>query len=203
MRAWRQGNVAVVSAPGAGIADDKAVYAFVPEIIRYFLGEDPILPNVPTWRCGDPDDCQFVLGHLDALVVKPANESGGLRRRDRADGGAQRHLPSWPSASSSSRPTGWPNRCCRSRPCRRCATGAWRHGTSTSGLSPCSDPTEAYVTSGGLTRVARTAGSLIVNSSQGGGTKDTWIVDATLADLDEPRPSRERSPSPLPGRGAR
>ena len=77
MRAWRAGNVALVSAPGAGIADDKAVYAFVPEIIRYFLGEEPILPNVPTWRCGDPDDCQFVLGHLDALVVKPANESGG------------------------------------------------------------------------------------------------------------------------------
>ncbi len=69
--------MAVVSAPGAGIADDKAVYAFVPEIIRYFLGEDPILPNVPTWRCGDPEDCQFVLAHLDALVVKPANESGG------------------------------------------------------------------------------------------------------------------------------
>ena len=86
MRAWRAGNVAIVSAPGAGVADDKAIYAYAPEIIRYFLDEEPILANVPTWRCSDPDDCRYVLGHLDALVVKPATESGGYRGGHRSNG---------------------------------------------------------------------------------------------------------------------
>jgi uncharacterized circularly permuted ATP-grasp superfamily protein len=121
IRAWRAGQVAIVSAPGAGVADDKAVYAFVPDVIRYFLGEDPILPNVPTWRCGDPADCQFVLGHLDALVVKPANESGGYGV---VIGPTAVPTPwlSWPSGSSSIRPIGWHSPCCP-----RCAMGiSWR-----------------------------------------------------------------------------
>ncbi len=196
MRAWRAGNVAVVSAPGAGVADDKAVYAFVPEIIRFFLGEDPILPNVPTWRCGDPADCQFVLGHLDALVVKPANESGGYGVVIGPTAGAEalalvaqrieQYPPNWvaqPVLSLSTMPT-----LCE-------GTVVPRHVD----LRPFTllGPLGAYVTSGGLTRVARTAGSLIVNSSQGGGSKDTWIVDATLAETDEPGVSSDddRAPS--------
>jgi len=183
MRAWRKGHVAIVSAPGVGIADDKAVYAFVPEIIRYFLGEEPILPNVPTWRCGDPEDCQFVLGHLDALVVKPANESGGYGVVIGPTAGAdalalvaqriEQFPPNWvaqPVLSLSTMPT--------------LCDGAVvpRHVD----LRPFAllGPEGAYVTSGGLTRVARSEGSLIVNSSQGGGSKDTWVVDAVLSELD-------------------
>src|SRR6202140_4095194 len=184
IRAWRAGRVAIVSAPGAGVADDKAVYAFVPEIIRYFLGEDPILPNVPTWRCGDPSDCQFVLGHLDALVVKPANESGGYGVVIGPTAGAdalalvaqriEQYPPNWvaqPVLSLSTMPT-------------LCDENVVARHVD---LRPFTllGPEGAYVTSGGLTRVARHAGSLIVNSSQGGGSKDTWIVDATLADLDD------------------
>jgi uncharacterized circularly permuted ATP-grasp superfamily protein len=185
--------VAVVSAPGAGIADDKAIYAFVPEIIRYFLGEEPILPNVPTWRCGDPEDCQFVLGHLDALVVKPANESGGYGVVIGPTAGAEALVlvaqrieqfpPNWvaqPVLSLSTMPT-----LCDGNVVPRHVD-----------LRPFAllGPNGAYVTSGGLTRVARTAGSLIVNSSQGGGSKDTWIVDATLADLDDPGGTPEHDP---------
>ncbi|MGB0514522.1 MAG: circularly permuted type 2 ATP-grasp protein, partial [Wenzhouxiangellaceae bacterium] len=77
MRAWRAGKVAIANAPGAGVADDKVVYAWVPEIIRYYLGEEPLLANVPTWKCSSPDDLEYVLEHLNELVVKPANESGG------------------------------------------------------------------------------------------------------------------------------
>jgi uncharacterized circularly permuted ATP-grasp superfamily protein len=77
MRAWRKGTVALANAPGAGVADDKVVYSFVPEIIRYYLDEDPIIPNVPTFRCMDPKELDHVLGNLEDLVVKPANESGG------------------------------------------------------------------------------------------------------------------------------
>src|SRR5205807_477235 len=77
MRAWRAGNVALANAPGAGVADDKAVYAYVPAIIRYYLGEEPKIANVPTYICPDPVQRRHVLDHLDDLVVKPANESGG------------------------------------------------------------------------------------------------------------------------------
>ncbi len=77
MRAWKAGNVALANAPGAGVADDKVVYAFVPEIIKYYLDEEPILPNVPTYRCMDKNERDYVLDHLHELVVKPANESGG------------------------------------------------------------------------------------------------------------------------------
>jgi len=188
IRAWRAGTVALVNAPGTGVADDKAVYAFVPEIIRFFLGEEPILPNVPTWRCGDPDDRRFVLAHLDALVVKPANESGGYGIVIGPAAGpaalalvAQRieqHPPGWvaqPVLSLSTMPT-----LCD-------GTVSPRHVD----LRPFTlfGPDGAYVAPGGLTRVARQEGSLIVNSSQGGGSKDTWIVDLGLAG----EPGRGRS----------
>jgi uncharacterized circularly permuted ATP-grasp superfamily protein len=179
VRAWRAGTVALVNAPGTGVADDKAVYAFVPEIIRFFLDEEPILPNVPTWRCGDPDDRRFVLANLDALVVKPANESGGYGIVIGPAAGpaalalvAQRieqHPPNWvaqPMLSLSTMPT-----LCDGVVCPRHVD-----------LRPFTlfGPDGAYVAPGGLTRVARQAGSLIVNSSQGGGSKDTWIVDRAI-----------------------
>ena len=77
MDVYRAGRVALANAPGTGIADDKAVYAYVPQMIKYYLGEDMILPNVPTYVCGDPTQCEHVLANLDKLVIKPTNESGG------------------------------------------------------------------------------------------------------------------------------
>lgn len=175
MRAWHRGNVALVNAPGCGVADDKAVYAYVPEMIRYYLGEDPILPNVPTYLCMDGKQRQHVLANIDKLVIKPANESGGygmligpqstaeererfarLIRRDARNYIAQPHL------TLSTTPTLVGNRV---EP---------RHVD----LRPfILSGQETYVTTGGLTRVALRKGSSVVNSSQGGGSKDTWIVD--------------------------
>jgi uncharacterized circularly permuted ATP-grasp superfamily protein len=198
MRAWRAGNVAIVSAPGAGIADDKAVYAFVPEIIRYFLGEEPVLANVPTWRCGDLDDCRYVLGHLDALVVKPATESGGYGvvigpaagpdALARVAQRIERHPWNWvaqPVISLSTMPTLVDGRL---EP---------RHVD----LRPFTilGPSDVFSAPGGLTRVARSAGSLVVNSSQGGSSKDTWVVSAITPD-DGPGAGGEYAP-PLFGSG--
>jgi uncharacterized circularly permuted ATP-grasp superfamily protein len=179
LRAWRAGNVAIVSAPGAGIGDDKAIYAYVPEFIRYFLEEEPILPNVATWRCGDADERHYVLRHLAALVVKPATESGGFGVvigptagpdvLERVAHRIEQFGPAWvaqPVITLSTMPT--------------LVEGSLesRHVD----LRPFAilGPTDSYVAPGGLTRVARDAGSLIVNSSQGGGSKDTWVVNATL-----------------------
>ncbi len=176
MRSWRAGKVALANAPGSGVADDKVVYSFVPEIIRYYLGEDPIIPNVPTFRCMDPIQRDHVLKNLDKLVVKPANESGGYgmligpqstkKQRDefarliRKD---PRNYIAQPTLSLSSTPTLVGDGVCEPR-----------HVD----LRPfiLSGPTP-YVTMGGLTRVALRKGSLVVNSSQGGGSKDTWIID--------------------------
>jgi uncharacterized circularly permuted ATP-grasp superfamily protein len=181
MRAWRAGNVAIASAPGAGVADDKAVYSFVPEIIRYFLGEEPILANVPTWRCGDLDDCRYVLGHLDSLVVKPVTESGGYGVLIGPTAGPdalarvaqriERHPSGWvaqPVIPLSTMPTFVDGRL---EP---------RHVD----LRPFTvvGPNEAFVAPGGLTRVAGSPGSLVVNSSQGGGSKDTWVVHTIAPD---------------------
>jgi uncharacterized circularly permuted ATP-grasp superfamily protein len=153
MRAWRAGNVALANAPGAGVADDKVVYAYVPRIIEYYLGEKAILPNVPTLLLRDDDSRKRVLSDLGQWVVKPANESGGygmlIGPRATEDEKAAmaaavvqgdiepRHLDL--------------------RPFILQGRGVW-------------------VTPGGLTRVALRRGSLVVNSSQGGGSKDTWIV---------------------------
>jgi uncharacterized circularly permuted ATP-grasp superfamily protein len=200
IRSWKAGRVALVNAPGTGVADDKAVYAFVPEIIRFFLGEEPILPNVPTWRCGDPEDRRFVLANLDALVVKPANESGGYGIVIGPTAGptalelvAQRieqHPPNWvaqPMLSLSTMPT-----LCD-------GVVSPRHVD----LRPFTllGPDGAYVAPGGLTRVARREGSLIVNSSQGGGSKDTWIVERALTDEKRPVASVRSgglAPPPVP-----
>ncbi len=176
MRAWLKNKVALVNAPGAGVADDKVVYAFVPEMIRYYLGEDAILPNVPSYLCMRKRDRDHVLANLDKLVVKPANESGGYgmmigpraskKEREKFADLIQanpRNYMAQPTLSLSTAPT-----------------------LTEEGIEPrhldlrpfiLSRGDSVYVTTGGLTRVAMTKGSLVVNSSQGGGAKDTWIVD--------------------------
>ncbi|RLK50917.1 putative circularly permuted ATP-grasp superfamily protein [Alkalispirillum mobile] len=179
MRAWRKGHVAIANAPGAGVADDKVVYAHVPALIRYFLDEEPILPNVPTYQCVDPDDRAYVLDHLAELVVKPANESGGygmlIGPAATADERSQfadliranpRNYIAQPTLMISTCPT--------------LCDGELepRHVD----LRPFVLQGKSFnVTTGGLSRVALRKGSLVVNSSQGGGSKDTWVVD-TAAD---------------------
>jgi uncharacterized circularly permuted ATP-grasp superfamily protein len=181
MRAWKAGNVGIANAPGAGVADDKCVYAWVPDMIRYYLNEDPLIKNVPTYRCMYDDEREYVLANLHQLVLKPANESGGhgivIGDRATADelekaAAAVRDDPrNWvaqPILDLSTAPTlveeGIEPRHLDLRPFVLTGEGS-------------------YVTAGGLTRVALTKGSLIVNSSQGGGSKDTWIVDAVAAGL--------------------
>jgi uncharacterized circularly permuted ATP-grasp superfamily protein len=175
MRAWREGNVAIANAPGAGVADDKVVYAFVPEMIRYYLDEKPVLPNVPTYLCMDDKQREYVLANLDKLVVKPANESGGYgmlvgpyssKKDQQTFAGLIRKDPrnyiAQPTLSLSTCPT-----LCDGRV-------EPRHID----LRPFILSGETnHVTRGGLTRVALKKGSLVVNSSQGGGSKDTWVVD--------------------------
>jgi uncharacterized circularly permuted ATP-grasp superfamily protein len=176
LRVWRAGNVALANAPGTGVADDKVVYAYVPEMIRYYLKEEPILPNVPTYLCADPAQLEYVLAHLDELVVKPANESGGYGMlvgphatpAERESFHAKlkvdpRNYVAQPTLTLSTVPTlidGKPEA---------------RHVD----LRPfILQGRSMYVTPGGLTRVALRRGSLVVNSSQGGGSKDTWVVES-------------------------
>ncbi|MBD5769664.1 circularly permuted type 2 ATP-grasp protein [Marinomonas colpomeniae] len=176
MRAWRNGNVALANAPGAGVADDKVVYAYVPEIIRYFLNEEPILKNVETFLCDDPEQRAYVLDNLDKLVVKPANESGGYgmlvgphsTKKEQALFAElitkhPRNYIAQPTLKLSTAPTLISK-----------GTLEPRHLDLRPFILQAKD---TYVTTGGLTRVAMKKGSLVVNSSQGGGSKDTWIVD--------------------------
>jgi uncharacterized circularly permuted ATP-grasp superfamily protein len=175
MRAWKSGNVALANAPGAGVADDKVVYAYVPEFIKYYLDQDPILPNVPTYKCIDKLERQYVIDNISKMVVKPANESGGygmligphsskeehekfvrLIRRD------PRNYVAQPMLTLSTAPTLVGNRVEPRHLDLRPFILSGKHIT---------------VTTGGLTRVALRKGSTVVNSSQGGGSKDTWIVD--------------------------
>lgn len=193
LRAWRAGKVAIVNAPGTGVADDKAVYPYVPHMIRYYLGEEPILPSVPTWRCADEEDCRFVLGHLAALVAKPANESGGYGVV--VGPAADRETLGLLATRIEHHPAGWvaqPVVELSTMPTLTEGGVAPRHVD----LRPFSllGPEGGYVTPGGLTRVARREGSLIVNSSQGGGSKDTWVVSGTISDPAFPE-AAERSGS--------
>jgi uncharacterized circularly permuted ATP-grasp superfamily protein len=175
MQAWRAGKVAIANAPGSGVADDKVVYAWVPDLIRFYMGEEPLVPNVPTWRCLYDDELRFVLDNMRELVVKPANESGGygVMIGDRA---TDEQLATTRAAMLTN-PRNWIAQPILSLSVvpTLCEDGlASRHVD----LRPfiLSGPF-SYVTRGGLTRVARREGSLIVNSSQGGGSKDTWVVD--------------------------
>jgi uncharacterized circularly permuted ATP-grasp superfamily protein len=178
MRAWKAGNIGIANAPGSGVADDKVVYAYVPRMIEYYLGEKAILPNVPSYLCMFDADRDYVLANLDKLVVKPANESGGygmlVGPKSTPDEQAKfaelirdnpRNYMAQPTLSLSTVPT--------------LCDGAIepRHVD----LRPFILQSKGlYVTRGGLTRVALRRGSLVVNSSQGGGSKDTWIVGGTL-----------------------
>lgn len=174
MDVYRSGGVSICSAPGAGVADDKAVYTFVPEMVRFYLGEEPILNNVPTWQCAKTDDLKYVLDHLAELVVKEVHGSGGygmlvgpkstaaqvaaFRERIIADPG---NYIAQPTLALSTTPTfveeGIAPRHVDLRP--YCLVGE-----------------RVELVPGGLTRVALTEGSLVVNSSQGGGVKDTWVL---------------------------
>ena len=173
---YKAGRIAVVNAPGTGVADDKVVYAYVPKMIKYYLGEDNILPNVPTYLCWDEKDLQYVLANLDRLVVKAANESGGygmlVGPHASEEARAQfarliqddpRNYIAQPTLALSRAPI--------------LAEGRFvgRHLDLRPFILYGRD---IYVLPGGLTRVALREGSLVVNSSQGGGSKDTWVVPA-------------------------
>ncbi|MBK1654305.1 circularly permuted type 2 ATP-grasp protein [Allochromatium vinosum] len=175
IRAWRAGHVALVNAPGTGIADDKAVYAYVPDIIRYYLGEEPILPSVPTYQMTDPQDRDYVLDNLERMVIKAASESGG------------REMLMGPTSTAGQRDDF--TRRIQADPRRYIAQPVVqlsRHICYLDGelesrhldLRPfvLHGGDEIEVIPGGLTRVALTKGSLVVNSSQGGGSKDTWVL---------------------------
>ena len=176
LRAYKAGRVALANAPGNGVADDKVMYAYVPEMIRYYEGTDPILPNVPTYLCWRDADRQHVLQHLDTLVVKAANEAGGYgmlvgphstasEREIFAEkiNANPRNYIAQPTLALSTCPT-----------------------LVEKGIAPRHIDLRPFVLTGrdqirivpgGLTRVALQNGSLVVNSSQGGGTKDTWVLD--------------------------
>lgn len=175
MEVYRNGRIALANAPGTGVADDKVVYAYVPAMIEFYLKEKPILNNVPTYLCFEDDQRAEVLSRLDELVVKPANEAGGYglligphatqAERDATAKAIEenpRNYIAQPMLSLSTVPV---------------LTGDTLEGRHVD-LRPfvlyADDP---YVLPGGLTRVALEAGSLVVNSSQGGGSKDTWVVN--------------------------
>ena len=175
MRAWKSGNVSIANSPGSGVADDKAIYAFVPTIIRYYLKQEPILHNVRTYLCRDPRHLEFVLKNIKKLVVKPVNESGGygilvgphstdLERSKyikRLEKNPENYVAQ-PTLALSTAPTVIEGNI---EP---------RHLD----LRPfILQGKKIWATNGGLTRVALKKGSLVVNSSQGGGSKDTWIVE--------------------------
>jgi uncharacterized circularly permuted ATP-grasp superfamily protein len=175
MRAYRMGNVSLANAPGTGVADDKVIYAFVPEMIKYYLNETAILPNVQTYVCLREDDRHYVLQHMDELVIKAANESGGYgiligphASDAERDSYAQkiienpRNFVAQPTLALSRAPT---------------VVGDALEGRHVD-LRPyilCGKD-DVWVMPGGLTRVALRKGSLVVNSSQGGGSKDTWVA---------------------------
>ena len=174
MEAYSKGRVTLANAPGTGVADDKVIYAFVPKMIRYYLGEDPILPNVPTYVCANPNELEYVCEHLGELVVKAANESGGygmlVGPHSTADERSRfsaylkanpRNYIAQPTLGLSRVPTlvedHLEGRHVDLRPYILYGENIW-------------------VMPGGLTRVALKKGSLVVNSSQGGGSKDTWVL---------------------------
>ncbi len=176
INAYRKGNVTLANAIGTGVADDKVIYSFVPDIIRYYLGQDPILDNVETWLASNPKHLAYILENLDKLVVKSANESGGygmlvgphasVEEREKFAGlivANPRNYIAQPTISLSRHPS----------------------FMNDAEIAPCHIDLRPYVlygkspsiVPGGLTRVALKRGSLVVNSSQGGGSKDTWVID--------------------------
>ncbi len=174
MDLYRRGRVALVNAPGTGVADDKVVYAYVPKMIRYYLDQDPILPNVPTFLCWHDKDRRHVLDHLAELVVKPANESGGYGMLiGPASTAAERRRFAGLIEAEPRNYIAQPTLALSRVPTRVDDSFEGRHVD----LRPyILYGGEIYVLPGGLTRVALKKGSLVVNSSQGGGSKDTWVL---------------------------
>ncbi|GJD56134.1 circularly permuted type 2 ATP-grasp protein [Methylobacterium dankookense] len=177
MNAYERGTVTLANAVGTGVADDKAVYSYMPEIVKFFTGEEPILHNVPTWRCREKDAFAYVMDNLKDLVVKEVNGSGGYgmlvgphatKREIDEFGRRLRHAPdgfiAQPTLSLSTCPT-------------FVASGVAPRHVDLRPFVLCGAD-EIRIVPGGLTRVALKEGSLVVNSSQGGGTKDTWVLDA-------------------------
>jgi uncharacterized circularly permuted ATP-grasp superfamily protein len=174
MDAYRSGHVTLCNAPGNGVGDDKAIYAYVPKLIKYYLGEDAILPNVPTYVCADPKELQYVLDHLHELVSKPTNASGGkgivlgpraskqeLEEVRAAILEDPRNYIAQPMLELSTVPT---------------VVDEHLEGRHVDLRPFILYGKDIYVLPGGLTRVALRKGSMIVNSSQGGGSKDTWVL---------------------------
>ncbi len=171
---YRQGRVAIANALGTGVADDKVIYAYVPEMIRYYLGEDAILQNVPTYLCWEPQQLEYVLQNLDQLVVKAANESGGygmlvgphatVAQREAFAlkiKATPRNYIAQPTLALSRVPT---------------LIDGEIYGCHVDLRPYILYGKNIVVNPGGLTRVALKRGSLVVNSSQGGGSKDTWVL---------------------------
>ncbi len=176
MDVYRAGGITIANAPGTGIADDKAIYSYMPEIVEFYTGEPPLLKNVPTWRCAEPDALAYVLDHLDELVVKEVHGSGGYG------------MLIGPTATK--RDLAAFRKKLKARPGNYIAQPTLSLSTvpifTRSGLAPrhvdlrpfvLVSPAGINITPGGLTRVALKKGSLVVNSSQGGGTKDTWVLE--------------------------
>lgn len=181
MDVYKAGHITLANAPGTGVADDKAVYTYAPEIIKYYLGEDPILNNVRTYRCQDEDDLKYILENVDKLVVKPVDEAGGYgisigntltkkqiqEVRDQIKADPRKYIAQ-PIMSLSLHATYIEDS----------KSFEPRHVDLRTYALMSKDA--QYVLRGGLTRVALRKGNLVVNSSQGGGSKDTWVLDETI-----------------------
>ena len=171
---YKKGNVALANAPGSGVADDKVVYAYVPKMIKYYLGEEAIIPNVDTFICSEEKDMKYVLENIEKLVVKEANEAGGYGMligpsstkeeqdffREKIQENPRNYIAQ-PTIQLSRVP---------------CLVAEGLEGRHVDLRPYVLYGKEIYVTPGGLTRVALKKGSLVVNSSQGGGSKDTWVL---------------------------
>jgi len=176
MDVYKSGGITIANAPGTGIADDKAIYSYMPEIVEFYTGEKPILQNIPTWRCSDPDSLAYVLDNLAQLVVKEVHGSGGYGMLI-GPTATKKDIEIFRSKLKE-RPENYiaqPTLSLSTVPVFTRAGLAPRHVD----LRPfvLVSPDRIDITPGGLTRVALKKGSLVVNSSQGGGTKDTWIVE--------------------------
>ena len=176
MDVYRAGNITIANAPGTGIADDKAIYSYMPDIVAFYTGEQAILKNVQTWRCSEPDSLKYVLDNLSELVVKEVHGSGGYGMLV-GPAASKREIASFAAKL-------------RKNPDNYIAQPTLSLSTvpifAKKGLSPrhvdlrpfvLVSPNSIDITPGGLTRVALKEGSLVVNSSQGGGTKDTWVLE--------------------------
>lgn len=173
---YRAGGITIANAPGTGIADDKAIYSYMPDIVQFYTGEKPILQNVPTWRCSEPSSLAYVLEHLSELVVKEVHGSGGYGMLV-GPAASRKEIETF-RAKLQARPGAYiaqPTLALSTVPILTRAGLAPRHVD----LRPfvLVSPDGIEITPGGLTRVALKKGSLVVNSSQGGGTKDTWVLE--------------------------